>query len=72
MPVSTCFTNCSNKTPTPTNVDFTIDVSAGAQARNGCSVVKSGVIVARTPTGISSQWLLPAPTKELQYNTGVW
>jgi len=52
MLVSTCFTNCSSTAePTPTNVDFTIDVSTGALAQNGGSVVKSGVIVARTLTG---------------------
>lgn len=52
MLVSTCFTNCSSTAePTPTNVDFVVDVSTGALAQNGGSVVQNGVIVARTLTG---------------------
>lgn len=52
MLLSTCFTKCSsNSEPTPANVDFTIDVSTGALAQNGGSVVQSGVIVARTLAG---------------------
>lgn len=37
--------------PAPTNVDFTLDVSTGALASNGGSVVKDGIIVARTNGG---------------------
>lgn len=52
MLLSTCFSKCSsNSDPTPANVDFTIDVSTGALAQNGGSVVQSGVIVARTLAG---------------------
>lgn len=52
MLVSTCFTNCSsNSEPAPINVDFTVDVSTGALNQNGGSIVKNGVIVARTLTG---------------------
>ncbi len=52
MLISTCFTNCSNNAePAPTNVDFTIDVSTGALAQTGGSIIQSGVIVARTLTG---------------------
>jgi len=38
-------------TPTPTNVDFTIDTSTGALSVNGGYLIQSGVIVARTKTG---------------------
>jgi cytochrome b6-f complex iron-sulfur subunit len=37
--------------PTPTNVDFTVDVSSGNLATNGGFMVKNGIVVARTNTG---------------------
>lgn len=46
--------SCSKEstTPsTPSNVDFTLDVSTGALAANGGYLVSNGVIVARTTSG---------------------
>lgn len=37
--------------PAPTGVDFTLDVSTGALSSNGGSLVKDGIIVARTNSG---------------------
>jgi len=37
--------------PAPTNVDFTLDVSAGALSKNGGYLVNKGVVVARTASG---------------------
>jgi cytochrome b6-f complex iron-sulfur subunit len=45
---------CSGKDATPsapTNIDFTVDVSTGSLSVNGGSMVKDGVIVARTSAG---------------------
>ena len=41
-----------NKKGSDTPVDFTIDVSTGALASNGGSLIKNGVIVARTNGGV--------------------
>ena len=44
---------CKKKTnpSSPANVDFTLDTSTGALASNGGTLVRSGVIVARTSSG---------------------
>lgn len=49
-------TSCSKDNPQPNNsptgaVDFTIDVSTGALATAGGSVVQNGIIIAKTLTG---------------------
>ena len=48
-----CITGCKKNTTTPQTpaVDFTLDVSTGALASNGGSLLKDGVIVARTLSG---------------------
>jgi cytochrome b6-f complex iron-sulfur subunit len=49
-----CFQSCSSEDAgpgTPTNVDFTLDVSSGPLATNGGFVVQNGVIIARTNVG---------------------
>jgi cytochrome b6-f complex iron-sulfur subunit len=43
--------SCSKSDLAPTNVDFTVDTSSGPLATNGGSLVKNGVIVARTSSG---------------------
>ncbi len=44
-------TGCKKDNPTPTSVDFTLDVSSGPLASNGGYLVHSGIIVARTNSG---------------------
>lgn len=54
MLVGVCLGRCSdnNSFPAPpSNVDFTLDVSSGALSQNGGSLIKDGIIVARTLTG---------------------
>jgi cytochrome b6-f complex iron-sulfur subunit len=55
LPACTGFlAGCNNlnvNPSSPTNVDFTLDVSTGSLAQNGGYVVKNGVIVARTQSG---------------------
>jgi cytochrome b6-f complex iron-sulfur subunit len=53
-----CLTSCNKNSTTPAtssgstaSVDFTIDVSTGTLSKNGGSLIKSGVIVARTSAG---------------------
>ncbi len=48
--VAACAGSCK-KTASTTSVDFTVDVSSGALAANGGSLIKNGVIVARTSSG---------------------
>ena len=44
-----CLAACGSSSPTqPTNVDFTLDVSTGALATLGGSIVQNGVLVVRT------------------------
>lgn len=56
MLVCSCFCRCSdhnNVFPAPpTNIDFTLDVSTGALAQNGGSIITRGIIVVRTLTGV--------------------
>ena len=47
--LGSCTSN--NVTPVSSTIDFTIDISTGALAVNGGSLVNNGVIVARTITG---------------------
>ena len=47
----TGLSGCKKTDSSPTNVDFTIDISKGALSANGGFVVKNGVIVARTNSG---------------------
>jgi cytochrome b6-f complex iron-sulfur subunit len=53
MLISSCLNGCSSNdvTPAPANVDFTLDIATGALATNGGSLIKSGVLVARTTAG---------------------
>lgn len=47
-------TGCSSQSdpaPTPSSVDFTLDVSTGALSQNGGYLVKNGVLIARTTSG---------------------
>ncbi len=47
-----CAASCKKKSATPTPaVNFTVDISTGALATNGGSLVQSGVLVARTLSG---------------------
>ena len=53
MLISSCLSGCSSNdvAPAAANIDFTLDVASGALATNGGSLIKSGVLVARTSTG---------------------
>ena len=48
--IAACAGSCK-KSANTTSVDFTVDVSSGALATNGGSLIQNGVIVARTNTG---------------------
>ena len=44
--------SCSEDSVTPqSGIDFTVDISTGSLASNGGSLVKNGIIIARTSTG---------------------
>lgn len=48
----TGLSSCKKKNKSTTkSIDFTIDVSSGALSQNGGSLIKDGVIVARTNSG---------------------
>lgn len=49
--VATSCSSDSNSSSTPSNVDFTLDVSSGSLATNGGYLVHNGVIVARKLDG---------------------
>ncbi|MEO8759811.1 MAG: Rieske (2Fe-2S) protein [Bacteroidia bacterium] len=51
--VAACAGSCKKtaNTANTTTVDFTVNVSSGALASNGGSLIQSGVIVARTSSG---------------------
>ena len=49
--VTSCREEDGNVTPSPTNVDFNVDVSSGSLATNGGFMVSNGIVIARTNTG---------------------
>ena len=49
--VTSCREEDGNVAPSPTNVDFNVDVSSGSLATNGGFMVSNGIVIARTNTG---------------------